>query len=268
MPKIVFWSPEAGFNGQTLASIAVSTMMGINEDVSSILIHGHWQSKKIESSYTDYESLRQMDVFNNSSLGITALARLVESNKLTPESVRNYAKPVLKQRLDIMYGTNVTSREQFTQLTESFPMVVDKAAETYDLVFVDSPKSVEKDYIKEVIKKADLVICTLNQEVISLSESIKLYKSEELLKDKKKIVLVCDYEERSKYNINNIKRKYEIKDEIFSLPHNVFFADACNEGKVVDFFYNNLNADRNDYNGNFISEVKRITTKILDSVKI
>ena len=72
-------------------------------------------------------------------IGITALARLVESNKLTPESIRNYAKPVLKQRLDLMYGTNVASREQFAQLTESLGMVIKNATQTYDLVWVDLP---------------------------------------------------------------------------------------------------------------------------------
>lgn len=268
MPKIVFWSPEAGYTGQTLSAIAISTMMGIDQDLSSLLIHGHWQSKKIESAFTNYDSLKSMDVFNNSSLGITALARLVESNKLTPESIRNYAKPVLKQRLDVMYGTNVTSREQFVQLTESFSQVINKAAETYDLIFVDSPKSVEKEYIKEVLKKADLVICTLNQEEISLSESIKLYKNEEIIKDKKKMILICNYEQKSKYNIANIRRKYEVKDDILSVPHNIFFADACNEGKVIDFLYNNLKADKRDYNGRFISEVRKVTAKILDNVKI
>ena len=71
----------------------------LEEDFSNILLHGHWLAKKIESSFTDYASLKAQNVFNSSSIGITALARLVESNKLTPESIRNYAKPVLKQRI-------------------------------------------------------------------------------------------------------------------------------------------------------------------------
>ena len=32
MPKIVFWSPSVVSNGQTHASIAVSTLMAIEED--------------------------------------------------------------------------------------------------------------------------------------------------------------------------------------------------------------------------------------------
>ena len=268
MPKIVFWSPVASSIGQTHASVAVSTLMAIEEDFSNILLHGHWLAKKIESSFTDYDSLKAQNVFNSSSIGITALARLVESNKLTPESIRNYAKPVLKQRLDIMYGTNVASREQFSQLTNSLNMVIQKANETYDLVWIDSPKSVEKEYIKEVLESADYVICTINQEGVFLDEAIEKYLANDIIKNKPKMLLMCNYEPRSKYNIPNIRRKYGIKEPIHAIPHNYVFTDACNDGTVVDFFYKNLGADKNDYNGYFIQEVRSVTKTVLDHVKI
>ena len=268
MPKVVFWSPVATSIGQTHASIAVSTLMAIEGDYSNLLIHGHWQAKKIESAFTDYASLKAQNVFNSSSIGITALARLVESNKLTPESIRNYAKPVLKQRLDIMYGTNVASREQFSQLTASFNMVIQKASETYDMVWVDSPKSEEKSYIVDILKSADYVVVTLNQEEVFLDEAIDKCLKDEILKDKPKMLLFCDYEAKSKYNVPNIKRKYGIKDDVLTIPHNYIFKDACNDGTVIDFFYKNLGADKNDYNGYFISETRNVIKKVLEHVKI
>lgn len=268
MPKVVFWSPVATSIGQTHASIAISTLMAIEGDYSNLLIHGHWQAKKIESAFTDYASLKSQNVFNSSSLGITALSRLVESNKLTPESIRNYAKPVLKQRLDVMYGTNVSSREQFTQLTSSFSMVITTANETYDLVWVDSPKGDDKSYITDILKSADYVIVTLNQEQVFLEEAIEKYLSCDIIKDKPKMLLMCDYEARSKYNVPNIKRKFSMKDDILTIPHNYIFKDACNDGTVIDFFYKNLGADKNDYNGYFISETRNVIKKVLEHVKI
>ncbi len=268
MPKIVFWSPVATSIGQTHASIAVSTLMAIEEDFSNILLHGHWQAKKIESSFTDYNSLKAQNVFNSSSIGITALARLVESNKLTPESIRNYAKPVLKQRLDVMYGTNVSSREQFSQLTNSLDTVIKKSAETYDLVWVDLPKGIEKTYITDALENADYIICTINQEEVFLEEAIQKYLENDIIKNKPKMLLMCNYESKSKYNIQNIRRKYGIKETIHCIPHNFVFTDACNDGSVVDFFYKNLGADKNDYNGYFIHEIRNITKTVLDHVKI
>lgn len=268
MPKIVFWSPQAVSVGQTHSVIATSTMMAIQQEYSNLVLHAHWKAKKIETSFSDFDTLKKTNIFNSSSLGITALTRLIETNKLTPESVRNYAKPVLKQRLDIMYGTSAESREQFIKFTDSFPRVVQVSSQSYDVVWVDCPKSEEKEYIKNVVKDADLVICTLDQEIVNLEESIELYNSSEILKNKKKIILMCNYESKSKYNIPNIRRKYGIKDIIMSIPSNYLFADACNDGKIIDFFYRNLNADPKDYNGLFISEVKKLTDKILDLVTI
>ena len=267
MPKIVFWSPSATSIGQTHASIAASTLMAIEEDFSNLLLHGHWQAKKIESSFTDYSSLKGQNVFNSSSIGITALARLVESNKLTPESIRNYAKPVLKQRLDVMYGTNVASREQFNQLTNSLGMVIKKSAETYDMVWVDLPKGTEKTYITDALESADYVICTINQENVFLEDAIEKYLNNDIIKNKPKMLLMCNYEPKSKYNIQNIRRKYGIKEPILSVPHNYLFTDACNDGTVIDFFYKNLAADKNDYNGYFIHEIRNVVKTVLDHVK-
>lgn len=268
MPKIVFWSPQATSVGQTLSVVAASTMMAIEEDYSNLILHAHWKSKKIESSFSSYDDLKKMNVFNSSSLGITALIRLIESNKLTPESVRNYAKPVLKQRLDVMYGTNVESREQFSKLTESFPRVVQVANQSYDITWIDCPKSEQREYIKAVVADADMVVVTLDQELVNFDECMDLYASSELIKDKNKLILICNYEEKSKYNIPNLKRRYGIRDTIMSIPTNYVFADACNDGRVIDFFYKNLNADYKDYNGKFIHAVKELNKKILDNIKI
>lgn len=268
MPKIVFWSPQAASVGQTHAVVAASTMMAIEQEYSNLVLHAHWKSKKIESAFTDYFELKKMNVFGSSSLGITALVRLIESNKLTPESVRNYAKPVLKQRLDVMYGTNVESREQFIKFTESFPRVVQVANQSYDLVWIDCPKTEQKEYIKQVVTDADLLVITIDQEIVNFDESMDLISSSELIKGKNKIYVMCNYEEKSKYNIPNIRRKYSIKEPFMCVPNNYVFMDACNDGKVVDFFYKNYNADYKDYNGGFINEIKNLNKLILDNVKI
>jgi len=268
MPKIVFWSPLTKMSGTTHAAVAVSTLMGIEEDVSAILLHAHWQSRKIESSFTDYDQLKAQNIFENSNIGMTALSRLVDSNKLTPEGIRNYAKPVLKQRLDIMYGTNVKTREQFKALSDTFPAIVRKADEAYDFAIVDCPKGVENAYIKEILEDCDLLICTVSQDIVSLDEMFEEIEKNELIKDKNKIILIGDYENKSKCNIFNLKGRYKTKYPVLSVPHNYVFMDACNDGLAVDFFYKNIKADARDYNGYFISEVRKVVKKILEITKI
>lgn len=268
MPKIVFWSPVTRNTGNTHAAIAVSTLMGMEEDVSAILLHAHWQTRKIESSFTDYDQLKSMNIFTNSNIGMTALSRLVDSNKITPESIRNYAKPVLKQRLDIMYGTNVTTRDQFVTLSETFPAIVRKASEAYDFAIVDLPKGTSNDYIREVIEDADLVICTINQDIARLDEFFEELEKNEYIKNKNKIIVVGDYENKSKCNLFNMRGRYKTKIPMFAVPHNYIFMDACNDGAAVDFFYKNAKADARDYNGYFISEVRKIVKHIIETSKI
>lgn len=268
MPKIVFWSPLTRMSGNTHAAVAVSTLMGMEEDVNAILLHSHWQSRKIESSFTDYDQLKAQNIFSNSNIGMTALSRLVDSNKLTPESIRNYAKPVLKQRLDIMYGTNVTTREQFKALSETFPAIIRKADDAYDFAIVDCPKGTEQGYIREILEDADLLVCTINQDIVGLDNFFEELEKDELIKNKNKIIVIGDYENKSKCNLFNVKGRYRTKYPIFAVPHNYVFMDACNDGAVIDFMYKNIKADPRDYNGYFISEVRKIVKKILEITKI
>ena len=268
MPKIVFWSPITRTTGNTHAAIAVSSLMGMEEDVNAILLHAHWQSKKIESAFTDYDQLKNMNIFNNSNIGMTALSRLVDSNKLTPESIKNYAKPVLKQRLDIMYGTNVTTREQFKTLSETFPAIVRKADDAYDFAIVDCPKGAENEYSKEILEDADVIVCTINQDIVRLDDFFEKLEQVEIIKDKPKIIVIGDYEGKSKCNLFNLKGRYKIKYPLFAIPHNYVFMDACNDGDAISFFYKNIKADARDYNGYFISEVRKIVKKILEITKI
>lgn len=269
MPKISFWCPDAVSVGQTHSAIAIATLMAMEEDYSNILLPGGWQAKKIGTAFENYDTLISKGVFTNSSIGITALTRLNASNKITPEAIRNYSKPILKQRLDIMYGTNVSSREQFDLLINNFPSIVQKASEAYDIVWVDLPKTAQKGYIIDTIKQSDVVICTFNQDISLLHDYLQNINNNEVLKDKKKIILMCNYEDKSKYNIPNIRRLFGIKDPIYCIPHNFVFNDMCNEGNVVEgFFYKNLIADANDYNGHFIVETRKVVKKILDMIKV
>jgi len=268
MPKIIFWSPLTRMSGNTHAAIAVSTLMGIEEDVNAILLHAHWKSRKIESSFTDYDQLKAQNIFSNSNIGMTALSRLVDSNKLTPEGIRNYAKPVLKQRFDIMYGTNVTTREQFKALSDTFPAIIRKADEAYDFAIVDSPKGTESGYVREILEDADLLVCTINQDMANLDDFFEEIEKNELIKNKNKIIVIGDYENKSKCNMFNLKGRYRTKYPIFAVPHNYVFMDACNDGDAISFFYKNIKADSRDYNGYFISEVRKIVKKILEITKI
>lgn len=268
MARVVFWSLDRGMTGNTYTAIAVSTLMSINHKTSSILMQGNFNSKKIESSYTSYYSLQETGALDNSNTGVSALIRLVTSNKLTSDAIQNYAKPVLKDRLDVLYGMNAKDIDGYKALVNNLPYITRKAAEVYDAVFLDLPKTLNARYIKDVLADADIVVCTVNQDVVKLDDFFTRVEGIEELKDKQKIYVISDYESKSKFNVSNVKIKYKVKDPIYVIPHNYVFSDACNSGNVIDFFYKNLNADPKDNNGYFILQTNEIVEKIFEMAKL
>lgn len=268
MARVVFWSPDATMTGNTHAAVAVSTLMGIMHKSTCLLMQGNYNSRKIESSFTMYEQLRESKVFENANLGVSALIRLVTSNKLTADAIQNYAKPVLKGRLDLLYGMTSKDKDGYRDLVNNLPYITRKAAEIYDLVFMDLPKTANYKYIKDTLADSEIVVCTVNQDIVKLDDFFDRVQKVEELKDKKVIYVITDYENKSKFNVSNIKMKYRIKDDIFVIPHNYLFADACNSGSVIDFFYRNINADPRDYNGYFINQTNEIVSKIFELAKL
>lgn len=268
MAKVIFWSPTNEMSGNTHTAVAVSTIMGISHKASCLMVNGHYDTYKIESSYTPYDELKASGAMENSNIGLGALVRLVISNKLTSDAIKNYAKPVLKERLDILYGLNSKDSEQYDQMVNNLQYIIRKANEAYDIVFVDLPKGQKEKYIKDTLTDSDVVVCVVNQDILKLDKFFDTISKDEILKTKNIIYVIGDYEEGSKYNINNIRSRYRLKDLIYAIPHNYLFIDACNDGNVIDFFYRNINADIKDYNGSFIYNTLNVAEKIIEAAKL
>ena len=268
MAKVAIWSLDKAMSGNTHTAVALCTAMGITHKVTSILIQSNFNSKKMESSFTPYDELVTNGTFESSNIGISALSRLITSNKLTPDFIQNYAKPVLKNRLDILYGINSKDKDLYDDTMKNLTYLARKADEIYDLVFLDLPKTDKNDSINNVLLDADIVVCMLNQDIVKLSEFFKEIETNEILKDKQKIFVLGDYDDKGKYNAYNIASRFRLKETIYTIPHNMIFTDSCNDGLVVDFFYKNMSAEKSDYNGKFISATCELADKVLDMSKV
>ena len=120
----------------------------------------------------------------------------------------------------------------------------------------------------DTVADAEIVVPVINQDAVKFSDFFDIISTNEVLKDKTKIIVIADYEESSKFNVRNIKLKYRVKEPLYVVPHNYMFADACNSGTVVDYLYKNINADPRDYNGNFIFQTLNIVNEIVNIAKI
>lgn len=268
MAKIVFWSPEEGTSGCTHVAIAISSLMGITHKTSSLLIDANSNAKKIASSFTLYDDLVNANSFNDSNLGMNAIMRLIKSNKLSPDIIQNYSKPVLKGRLDILYSAMANTTTEERENLISMPLITKNADDVYDLVFVDLPKTTTDDSAIRVLSQADIIVCVVPQEIEKLTNILKKVDGINEIKDKTKIFVLGNYESGSKYNIFNVKLKYKLPEPLYVLPHNYLFSDACNDGNVLDYLYRNINAPAKDYNGEFIFRATEIVNEIIKILKI
>ena len=99
----------------------------------------------------------------------------------------------------------------------------------------------------------------------------KVFKSMDTLKilqEKTIIPVLGKYDRFSVYGTKNISRTFNYKKRIYTIPYNTQFFDACNEGKVLDFFIGNANANvATDRNGFFLSEVSALVDAIIEAIK-
>ena len=55
--------------------------------------------------------------------------------------------------------------------------------------------------------------------------------------------------------------------EIYTVPYSTLFFEAANEGKVADFFLRYRKLDETDRNALFISEIKKVSEKIVQKLQ-
>lgn len=270
MPIISFWSPEDSSQlANTATTVAISAILPTKCEYKCIVTQTHYSDMSLESSFINMDRLGNKGNLDISDVGIDALDRLLRSNKLTPENISNYVKPILKGRLELLYGTFKNDMDSYSRILETFPLILDYASQYYDIVLVDLNKGYDSPEINQILQKSDLIVISMNQNLQMLKKIFKSMETLKILQEKTVIPVLGRYDRFSKYNSKNIARNlFNYKKPIYKIPYNTQFFDSCNEGKAMDFFLGNSRADiGTDRNGYFISEVSTLADSILESIK-
>lgn len=271
MPIVSFWSTvESTQTSTTSTAVAVANAIATRPDVGykTLLMQTHYNNFDMETSYYNMSKMSSKGSLDIADTGIDALDRLLRSNKLTPENIPNYAKPILKGKLELLYGTFKNDKDSYERVLETMPMMVDYGNQLYDMVFVDLNRGYGNAAMTQILQKSDLIVLTMSQKTEVLRKLFKDVEDLKIFKEKPIISVIGRYDRFSKYNAKNIARTFNYKKPIYCIPYNTQFFDACNEGKALNFFVENMNADiATDRNGYFISEVNKIADQILDALK-
>ena len=276
MSVITFVNNLEEETGKTMSLVAIATHMAIEYNNKILIISTTNKEGKLKSCYFEDKEVKRLrlGIFGNShstidtGSGIEGIVRLARSNKLTPEMITNYTKVVFKDRLEVLLG--VEERKQKDEennekeIAEEYIDLVNVASMYYDKVFVDLDNNLNEQIRQQIIDRSDLVVVNTSQNYNSLKKLKENKEKSELLNSPKSLILIGRYDKFSKYNVKNVTRFLEEKNQVLTIPYNTLYFEATNEASVPDLFLSlRKTIDSEDRNAIFIEEVKRASENII-----
>lgn len=274
MSVITFVNNRREETGKTLSLVAIATNMAIENNEKILIISTTDKEGKIKSCFFEDTEVKKMrfGIFGqnisvlDTETGLEGLAKMLRSNKLSPEMITNYTRVVFKDRLEVLLGKNSTSEDMETpiEISSEYVKIVKIASQYYDKVFVDLDYNLNKDTREQIIEESDLVIVSSSQNYRSLKQLKENKETNRLLKSPRTLLLIGRYDKFSKYNVKNITRYLEEKNKILTVPYNTLYFEACNEAGVPDLFLKlKRMSDLDDRNAIFMNEIKRASENIM-----
>ena len=269
MSIVTFYNSSEEQTGKTMSIVAIATYMAIEHNNRILVVSTTNKEDQLKTCFwQEKRKKRNLGIFGpNASLevenGVEGLARMVRSNKITPDIITNYTKVILKDRFEVLLGCEEQPTDG-TQIEPLYPNIIKSANQYYDLVFVDLDDNVDEETRNTIIHDSDIVVVCMSQRLKSINKFNELKKQNQLLTSKKALILIGRYDKFSKYNSKNISRYLGEKNQVLTIPYNTLFFEASEEAGVPDLFLKfRKSIDPEDRNAFFIQEVKRASENII-----
>lgn len=268
MAIVSFWNNNEKETGQTLASVAVATMMAIDHNHKILEIATGFNDKTVENCFWEQDKGTGIQIVEgpkvNLNSGTEGLIKIIQSNRTSANIVSDYAKVVFKDRFDILPSPESTNLEEYNRIAKYYPDIANIANRDYNLVLVDINKKMDVATQQRLLELSDVVVVVLKQGADVIENVQKLRQNHEVFRKNNVIFLIGKWDKFSKYNTKNITRELKEKKEVCAISYNTLFYDASTEGKVADFFlrYRSI-TDKSDRNLVFMEEAKRTCDTII-----
>ena len=253
MSIVTFYNSSVEQTGKTMSIAAIATYMAIEHNYRILIISTTNKEDALKRCFWgEKKKKKNLGIFGpNTALeietGVEGLARVIRSNKITPDIITNYTKVVFKDRFEILLGCEFPPSDG-TVIETMYPSIVKAANQYYDLVFVDLDQNVDEETRKTIIHDSDVVVINISQRL----KSINKFKEQK------------ENDKYSKYNAKNISRYLGEKNQVLTIPYNTLFFEATEEAGVPDLFLRfRKSLDADDRNAFFIEEVRRASENIV-----
>ncbi len=263
MAIVTFWNGTNEQCGTTSGAIALATQVAIEHNIKVLLVSTSFNDKLIKDSFWKEKKKSTFGFIsnNNSALdnnGIEGLDRIIRSNKVSPEIIKDYTHVVLTGRLEVLLGLE-DSQGQYDLIKERYSQIISLAGKYYDLVIVDLDNKVGQQTVVDILKASDIVVSTVSQRAKKIEKLQEMINKREILKKENTIITLGRYMEDTKYNMKNISRNLlKTKDLVNTIPYNNLFFEATQEAMVIDLLLNLTKVKERDTNYFFVQEIKRL----------
>ena len=273
MPIVTFWNESRKEAGQTTSIIAVATHMALEHNYRVLLVDAAFNDNSMEKAFFKNKNTKALKELTQGKLDISSgpegLVSAIASNKVTPEIITNYTKVVFKNRLDVLVGLKTEIHENYEKSMAFYKDLVITANKFYDLVFVDLEKTMDYPFVKAILEHSNVIVYCMPPNLENIDNYMKKRETSEIISSSKVIPLLSRSDENSAYNVKNATRYIKEKLVIPTIPYNVRFMEATNEARAANFFADNkLSKSKYDLNQNFMQEVERASTEIIERIKL
>ena len=263
MAIVTFYGSGKVETAQTTSMAGIATYLAIEQNYKILLINTKHNDKSLEECF--WEQSKTIRPRTDLETGIGGLMKAIASNKTSPEIITNYTRTIFKERLEVLTDENIP-KEDYQKQKEYMKTIIKMANKYYDLVFIDIEGNIEEPYIQEILQESSLIVANTSQRIKQIKEFLRAKIDGQLIKREKIMLLLGKYDKYSKYNAKNLQRTEKLID-IYGIPYNTLFFEACNEGNLADFVINYRRVKQTSVQAPIIESISDVAKRIIDKLK-
>lgn len=263
MSVVTFFSNDKVETSQTTSMAAIATYLSIEQNYKILLLNLKYNDTSLQECF--WEQSKNIRPRSDLETGISGLIKAISSNKTSPEIITNYTRTIFKDRLEVLTDNNIP-KDDYNKQKEYMKSIIKIANKYYDLVFIDAEGSLEEQHVQDIFKESNLIVASTSQRIKIIKDFLVDRKKYDFMTNDNTMVLMGKYDKYSKYNVKNLQRTEKIS-EIYGIPYNTLFFEACNEGNLADFIINYRNVKQNNIQAPIMESITEVANRILEKLK-
>ncbi|MCT2194602.1 hypothetical protein M3G15_05520 [Paenibacillus sp. p3-SID1389] len=235
MSRFVFW--DGGLGGAAEAAVSTAVTLGLRIPQRLLLLNEGPTGRGLEEGIGQTVRLHS-DTFGEGAVpehGLDALLRLQSSGRLTASNLSDYTVPLLRGRLDLVCGTRLADSARKELDNEGIAEILAIAEQSYGCVILQAQNRRLSEVLQEQ-REGDVLVAVLPHRLGIMDEwfaDVASYLGEP---NRKLLFVISPFDPRSRWGLNNLKRRYSGVQRLIGIPYHTGFSDAWNARNILAYF--------------------------------